>query len=101
MKSEKQKIVVIGNQKYVIEKRPFANKKAGLFIKAEREKRNLSVEQLARKLDFTIPYMEMIESGRKQLSLNSCIKVCKVLNISIMDFSPYMENIEKKILIDK
>lgn len=97
----KKQTVTINNQTYVIEERPFANKKAGSFIKEQRVKNNLTIEELAKKLDFTVPYLEMVEKGKKQLSLNSCIKVCKVLKLSIMDFSSYIENVEKKILLKK
>ena len=92
-------IIKINNQLYKIEQRPFAKKQAGIFLKEQREKKHLTVEQLAKKLDMNVEYVEMLERGRKRLSLDTCIKVCKVLNISITNFIDHMENVDKKILI--
>lgn len=96
-----ENIVAVGNHKYRIEKRPFCNKKAGKYLKEQREKKGLSVEEFAKKMEFTVPYVEMLERGRKQMSLETCIKICKVLKLQVMDFYPFMSEIEKKILLEK
>ncbi|BBK22683.1 hypothetical protein Aargi30884_15860 [Amedibacterium intestinale] len=99
--TKENKLVITGNQTYRIEKRPFCNKKAGKYLKKQRKKKGLSVEEFAQKMEFTVPYVEMLERGRKQMSLETCIKICKVLKLQLMDFYPFMSEIEKKIIVDK
>lgn len=97
--SKEENLVIYKNQTYQLEKRPFCNKKAGKYLKKQREKKGLSIEDFAKKIECTLPYVEMLERGKKRMSLDTCIKVCKVLKLQIIDFFPYLEEVEKKILI--
>ncbi len=72
-------------------------KEIGLRIRLEREKHNLSRENLAEIVNLSSFYIGQIERGDRSMSLDTLVKISDTLNISI-DYTLkgetiYMENI--------
>ena len=61
------------------------DKLAGKLKHVLREKK-LSKEEFARKLDEPLPYILEVTKGRRSIQLPTLIRMCKVLNVPIMDF---------------
>lgn len=59
-----------------------------------REK-NLSREQFAKKLDEPLPYILEVLKGRRSIQLPTLIKICKVLNVPILEFSDCIKEDKK------
>ncbi|MCR4889371.1 MAG: helix-turn-helix domain-containing protein [Ruminococcus sp.] len=55
----------------------------GSKIKDKRKKRGLTQERLAELCDLSVSYIAHIERGTKSLSLESAVKICRVLNVSL------------------
>lgn len=55
----------------------------GKRIKLERQKNNLTQEQLAEKVDISSSYMGQIERGERNVTIDNLIRIANVLNVSI------------------
>ena len=55
----------------------------GSRIKAERKKLGLSQEKLAEQINVTPPYIYEIERGSKAMSMETLIKLCTVMELSV------------------
>lgn len=55
----------------------------GQKIKEKRLQNNLTREQLAELCDLSVSYIAHIERGTKSLSLETAVKICSVLNVSL------------------
>ena len=62
------------------------NKEFGRRIKAIRTTLGISQEELAFKCELNRTYMGALERGEKTPSLNTILKLCKGLHISVSDF---------------
>lgn len=58
------------------------NRLAGVYLKAKREAKGLTREQVAQALSIGEETMSRIEAGRARLSLDRLIDICAVLDIS-------------------
>lgn len=58
-------------------------KKLGKSIKQERQKLNLTQEQLSEKLDISISYLGRIERGERNIPLDTLVRLANILNVSI------------------
>lgn len=58
-------------------------KKLGESIKQERQKLNLTQEQLSEKLDISISYLGRIERGERNIPLDTLVRLANILNVSI------------------
>ncbi len=63
--------------------------KYGARLKAFREKKGWSLQELADKVDSTKSTIAMIERGSRPLSLEMAVKGAEVLEISVMDLIAY------------
>ena len=57
--------------------------KIGRKIKNERKIRGLTQEKLAEKIDVCVPYVGLIENGKRIQSLETMVKICRALKIRI------------------
>lgn len=55
----------------------------GKRIKLERQKNNLTQEQLAEKVDISSSYMGQIERGERNVTIDNLIRIANILNVSI------------------
>lgn len=81
-------------------------KEIGPQIKEIRISKGLTQQQLAEKSDLSLPFINLIENNKRNIFLETLIKLLDVLDISIGDFFlPYSENEneneELKILLKK
>lgn len=60
-------------------------KKVGLKIREIRESKNLSIMELADKLDIEYNNMIRIEKGRTNPTLGTLYKICQALDIRLID----------------
>jgi transcriptional regulator with XRE-family HTH domain len=60
-------------------------KKIGLKIREIRESKNLSIMELADKLDIEYNNMIRIEKGRTNPTLGTLYKICQALEIKLID----------------
>ena len=60
--------------------------KIGLRIKELRTKKRLTQEELAWEADVNRTYMNHVEKGRKNISVQSLEKIIRALGVSISDF---------------
>ena len=60
-------------------------KKVGLKIREIREKQNLSMMDLADKLDIEYNNLIRIEKGRTNPTLGTLFKICRALNVKLID----------------
>ena len=58
----------------------------GEQIKFWRQQRNLTQEQLAEKVGVTPGFISLIEIGKRRVSLESLLSLCRTLNITLNDF---------------
>lgn len=54
----------------------------GAKIKSERQRRGLTQEQLAEKVDISLNFMSLIENGRN-MSVDTLIKIAKSLGVTV------------------
>ena len=47
---------------------------------------NMSQEEFAKKLGYDRAYLSRVESGKQNLTVESLIKICSGLNVSLKDF---------------
>ena len=57
--------------------------KIGRKTKNERKIRGLTQEKLAEKIDVCVPYVGLIERGKRIPSLETMVKICRALEIRI------------------
>ena len=55
----------------------------GKRIKEHRQRRNLTQEMLAELIEVSPGYISLVETGRKQASLDTLLSISKVLNITL------------------
>jgi len=60
-------------------------KKVGLKIRKIRESKNISIMELADKLDIEYNNMIRIEKGRTNPTLSTLYKICQALEIKLID----------------
>ncbi len=60
-------------------------KKLNEFIKSLREKRNISQQEMAKKLEMSRPSYIAVEQGKKELSLSEAQKIANIFGISLKD----------------
>jgi len=60
-------------------------KKVGLKIREIRENQNLTIMNLADKLDIEYNNMIRIEKGRTNPTLGTLYKICQALNVKLID----------------
>lgn len=58
----------------------------GKRIRFWRQQRNLTQEQLAEKVGLTPGFISLIEIGKRRVSLESLLSLCRTLNITLNDF---------------
>lgn len=58
------------------------NKIIGETLKREREKANLSLEQLANKLPISRQTLSTYESGRSKIKISMFLAICNALNVN-------------------
>lgn len=61
------------------------NKKAGMIIRKEREKQELTLEQLSAKANVSKQNIYYYEIGRNRIKLDKYRKICEALNLNIVD----------------
>lgn len=61
------------------------NKKLNKFIKELREKRGMSQQEIAEKLEMSRPSYILVEQGKKELSLSEAQKIASIFGISLKD----------------
>lgn len=66
------------------------NKRAGAIIKKERERQDLSLEQLSSKSGVSKQNIYYYEIGRNRIKVEKYIKLCNALNL---DFKEVLEKI--------
>ena len=57
----------------------------GERIKFWRQKRGLTQEKLAEKVELTLGFISLIETGKKRASLETLLSLCSILNITLND----------------
>ena len=75
----------------------------GHRLRQLRKNRNLTQEQLAEKLDISLPNISYIENGKTYPSVETQEKLCKVLNVKYVDLymfdkTPSEEEMKEEIL---
>ena len=58
----------------------------GEFIKAVREEKKLSQEEVATMLGVGQPFLSRIERGQRVIDLNQAIMLCSILEVDLRDF---------------
>jgi len=61
------------------------NKKLNKFIKELREKKGMSQQEIAKKLEMSRPSYILVEQGKKELSLSEAQKIASIFGISLKD----------------
>lgn len=61
------------------------NKMAGSIIRKERERQGLTLEQLSKKADVSKQNIYYYEIGRNRIKMDKYMKICKALNISVVE----------------
>jgi len=57
----------------------------GLKIRALREEKNISQQDLAAACNFEKSNMSRIEAGRTNLTIGSLLKICEALDVKLVD----------------
>lgn len=57
----------------------------GLKIKEEREKQNISLVEMQRKIKMSTRKIKLIEEGQVNITYLTLVKICKALNTSVSD----------------
>lgn len=72
-------------------------KKIANYIKYQREKRGLSLNQFARLIEVDVSFLLRLEKGvYDDLKLSTIIKIAKVLNMNVVDFLIKCQIIDEK-----
>ena len=61
------------------------NNLIGLRIKEIRKRRGITQAQLAEMTDLSVPYVSYIENGKKKISLETLIRTCNALEVTLDD----------------
>lgn len=69
-----------------IPQKGITNEKLAPKLKQILWEKQLSKEEFARKLDEPLPYILEVLKGKRSIQLSTLIRMCKVLNVPIMDF---------------
>ncbi|MDI3481581.1 MAG: hypothetical protein PWQ97_1236 [Tepidanaerobacteraceae bacterium] len=65
----------------------------GRLIRSLRKKRNMSLQELARRSDLSVSYLSEIERGKKEPALETIEKLAAALNVSKESFFPQADTI--------
>jgi len=58
----------------------------GENIKALRKRDKLTKEQLAEKSNIDYKFFQKIETGKRNITVNTLIRICNSLNVTLKDF---------------
>ena len=61
------------------------NNLIGLRIKEIRKRRGITQAQLAEMTDLSVPYISYLENGKKKISLETLIRTCNALEVTLDD----------------
>lgn len=61
------------------------NKMAGSYIRKEREKQQLTLEQLAKKSGVSKQNIYYYEIGRNRIKIDKYYKICEALNLNVVE----------------
>ena len=61
------------------------NNLIGLRIKEIRKRRGITQAQLAEMTDLSVPYVSYLENGKKKISLETLIRTCNALEVTLDD----------------
>jgi transcriptional regulator with XRE-family HTH domain len=61
------------------------NNLIGLRIKEIRKRRGITQAQLAEMTDLSVPYISYLENGKKKISLETLIRMCNALEVTLDD----------------
>lgn len=63
------------------------NSTVGLVLKKEREKQNISLEELSKKIDYKVKRQTLFyyETGRSKIKVSTFIDICKALHLNPED----------------
>lgn len=64
----------------------------GTNIRKHREAKNYTQATLAEKAELSLPFINFIENNKRQISLESLIKICSALDLTLYDFFKQIEN---------
>ena len=69
----------------------------GQKIRSLRKLNNMTLEQLAAKVNLTQPQLSRLENGVNMVQIDTLLKICEIFNVSIADFfsSEYPDVIPK------
>ncbi|MHC5268851.1 helix-turn-helix domain-containing protein [Enterococcus sp. LJL98] len=68
----------------------------GSSIREIRLKRGITQQELADKADLSLPFINLIENNKRQLSLESLLKLLEALDVSPSEFfNPYSQDNKK------
>jgi transcriptional regulator with XRE-family HTH domain len=73
-------------------------KKVGLLVKAQRQKANLSQEDLSKKLGFVSRIsIANIESGKQKIQLHTLVEISDFLNLPVTELIPPVDAVRKDV----
>lgn len=58
----------------------------GLFIRKERERRELTQVEMAQKLGISFNYYSLMERGKRNVDLIMAMRICAVLELDLSDY---------------
>lgn len=61
----------------------------GKYIRKLRKDQNIKLDELARKTDLDVVFLDLIERDIKTISLDTLLKIAKVLNIKLKDMEDF------------
>jgi transcriptional regulator with XRE-family HTH domain len=64
-------------------------KTLGQFIREKRDEKDLSLRELARRVDVSAPFMSDIELGRRYPSDDVLKKICKAIDVTVAELQDY------------
>ena len=63
----------------------------GNRVKTLRIDKGLSQDELARRIDFDRTYLSRVESGKQNMTVETLLKICDGLGVTIKEFFDFME----------
>lgn len=61
----------------------------GSELRRIRKEKQIRLNELAEQSDLDVVYLDLIERNKKDISLETILKILNVLNCSVLDFSEY------------
>lgn len=68
------------------------DRQLGKEIKKLLAEKNMSVDEFARRMDEAVPYILEILKGRRSIQFETLLKISKVLNVPMLEFSKYIKD---------